>query len=408
MNLKSLTIMLAFGTRPEAIKFAPIIKEFSSICKCIIVNTGQHTELLEQVLEIFEIKPHYSLGCQNIDLIKNFYCISKKLREVLTSIRPDLIMVQGDTLSTYAVTFVGFMEKIPVVHLEAGLRSKNKFAPFPEEMYRILTDSLADIYLPPTQQAKQNLLTEGKKIDRIFVVGNTVVDALFYLMQKINYKEAYDRLFKVLNITSSQYKNEEKVFITAHRRENIGEPLRNICKAIKNLCSKYKDVLFIWALHRNPLVRKVIFEELKSKPANLLLIEALPYDLTLLLIKDSTIILTDSGGIQEEAPSFQKPVLILRETTERIEAVDTGFGFLVGHDPEKIINTFDFLIMNTSYLLSLNKKKNPFGDGRTTKRILKLFRCERFQQFIKGYPFTVEEDLNECKEVVDEFIYSTN
>lgn len=408
MSSKDLTVVIAFGTRPEAIKFAPVIKELSSLCKCIIINTGQHTELLDQVLDLFKIRPHYSLGCQDIDLISNFGCISKKLKEILPSIKPDLIMVQGDTLSTYAVAFVGSMEKIPVIHLESGLRSKDKFSPFPEEMYRILTDALADIYLPPTQKAKENLLNEGKRQDRIFVVGNTVIDALLYIMQKINYEETFDRLLNTLNLSSSQYKNEEKVFITAHRRENIGEPLRNICKAIKSLCSKYKDILFIWSLHRNPLVRKIIFEEFKNKPKNLVFTEALSYDLTLLLMKDSTIIFTDSGGIQEEAPTFKKPVLILRETTERMEVVETGFGFLVGYDPEKIANTFDFLIKDTSYLLSLSKKENPFGDGKATERILKLFQCEKFQQFVVGYPLTIKEDLNECKKVVDEFIYSSS
>lgn len=258
-------------------------------------------------------------------------------------------MVQGDPLSTFAVAFIGFMEKIPVVHLEAGLRSKNKFAPFPVESFRVLTEDLADIYLAPTLLSKKNLLKEGKSPDRIFLVGNTVVDALNYILHHIDLKKAYDCLLKLLKLTEDEYTKRPKVFITAHRRENIGEPLRNICKAIRHLCISHREILFIQSLHKNPLVREIIFDELSSHPDNLLLTEALPYDLTFLMMKDALMILTDSGGIQEEAPSFKKPVLILRETTERVETVEAGFGFLVGNDPEKIISTFKSLLLNSSF-----------------------------------------------------------
>ncbi|MEM4619905.1 MAG: UDP-N-acetylglucosamine 2-epimerase (non-hydrolyzing), partial [Desulfurococcaceae archaeon] len=337
---KHYKILVAFGTRPELIKLAPIIKGLAPYHQVITINTGQHTTLLQQALETFEIEPNFNLGCENIDLVNNFCSIALSFRNVLKEFDPDFIVVQGDTLTTFSVSFVAFMEKKPVIHLEAGLRSGNKFSPFPEEMNRILTDALADVYLAPTVKARELLLREGKRGDRIFTIGNTIVDALLYLISNMNPSDVYKRLSKYLMIDLKKTKEKSIVLITSHRRENIGEPLEKICKAVRILSQKYKNCYFIWTLHKNPLVRSVITKEFVNFPENVIFIEALPYDLFIFLMKESRIILTDSGGIQEEAPTFKKPVLILRETTERPEILECGLGFLVGSDIEKIEETF--------------------------------------------------------------------
>lgn len=396
---KHYKILVAFGTRPELIKLAPIIKTLDPNHQVITLNTGQHTTLLQQALETFAMKPNLNLGCQNIDLVDNFCSIVQNSRKVLRELNPDFVLVQGDTLTTFSVSFVAFMEKKPVIHLEAGLRSGNKFSPFPEEMNRILTDAIADVYLTPTLKARELLIREGKREDRIFTIGNTIVDALLYLISNINLSDAYKRLTEYLMIDLNKMKDKSIVLITSHRRENIGEPLEKICKAVRILSQKYKDCYFIWSLHKNPLVRSVITKEFVNIPENIIFVEALPYDLFILLMKDSKVILTDSGGIQEEAPTFKKPVLILRETTERPEILECGLGFLVGSNIEKIEETFE-RVYNKSFNLSFN----PFGDGKASQRFLDLLQCDNFYQFIKDYPSTYHLDLSECKAKIDEFL----
>ncbi|MEM1724393.1 MAG: UDP-N-acetylglucosamine 2-epimerase (non-hydrolyzing), partial [Thermoplasmata archaeon] len=347
----------------------------------------------------FAMKPNLNLGCQNIDLVDNFCSIVQNSRKVLRELNPDFVLVQGDTLTTFSVSFVAFMEKKPVIHLEAGLRSGNKFSPFPEEMNRILTDALADVYLAPTVKARELLLREGKRGDRIFTIGNTIVDALLYLISNMNPSDVYKRLSKYLIIDLKNTKEKSIVLITSHRRENIGEPLEKICKAVRILSQKYKNCYFIWTLHKNPLVRSVITKEFVNIPENVIFIEALPYDLFIFLMKESRIILTDSGGIQEEAPTFKKPVLILRETTERPEILECGLGFLVGSDIEKIEETFR-KVYDKSFDLSFN----PFGDGKASQRFLDLIQCDNFYQFIKEYPRTHDLDLSECRAQINEFV----
>lgn len=401
-----LRILIAFGTRPEAIKFAPLIKRLNN---AVILNTGQHTELLEPVLTFYNITPHYQLACQNVDLLFNFNCITIKTREVFRRETPDVVIVQGDTLTTFAVSFTAFLEKIPVIHLEAGLRSWDKFSPFPEEMFRIFTDDLADIYLVPTKRAFENLIKEGKRSDRIFIVGNTVIDAIYLALELIDFEEEYQKLAQLLGIGLDQLKESDKVLVTSHRRESFGDPLRRICRAIKRLSEEYPQVLFIWSLHKNPKVREIVLEEMINIPRNLILTEALTYPQTILLMKDAEVILTDSGGIQEEAPTFKKPVLVLRDVTERIESYEAGFSIIVGREEERIISEFRRVYKNYSLKMELAQKENPYGDGLATERILSLFECEEFIRFIKNYKKEgYKGRLDVCKTAVKEFNYHVN
>lgn len=398
--------LIAFGTRPEAIKFAPIIKKLQN---SIVLNTGQHRELLKPVLDFYKIKPDYTFECGNPDLLYNFHCISLNTKDILRKEKPDVVMVQGDTLTTFAVSFAAFMEKIPLIHLEAGLRSKDKFSPFPEEMFRILTDDIADIYLLPTRRAFENLIAEGKRGDRTFIFGNTVIDALYLAMEYMKEDVEYESLAGCLNTDLEKLKSREKVFITSHRRENFGEPLRNICRAVKRLAREYPQVLFIWSLHKNPEVRKTVFEEMVNVPDNLILTEALSYPQTILLLKDSDVILTDSGGIQEEAPTFKKPVLVLRDVTERMEAYEAGFSILVGREEERIVEEFRKVYKNEALKKELANKINPYGDGLTTERIISLYECEKFINMIKDYKKNgYGGNLYDCKKSVIEFNFTDN
>ncbi len=393
--------LIAFGTRPEAVKLTPIIKKSENT---VVLNTGQHKELLEPVLDLFKIKPNYTLECQNPDLLYNFQCISLHSRNVLKREKPDIVMVQGDTLTTFAVSFATFLEKTPLIHLEAGLRSKNRFSPFPEEMFRVLTDDIADVYLAPTKRAYENLTAEGKREDRIFIVGNTVIDALYLALEYMNEEREYDMLANLLNIDAENLKGKDKVLITSHRRESFGDPLRNICRAVKRLAKEYPEVLFIWSLHRNPQVRKTVFEEMTHIPNNLILTEALSYTQTVLLMRDSEVILTDSGGIQEEAPTFKKPVLVLRDVTERIEAYEAGFSILVGRDEERIVREFKRVYKNETLKNQLANKVNPYGDGLATERILSLYRCEQFISMVRDYKKDgYGGNLYDCKNFIGEF-----
>lgn len=374
--------LVAFGTRPEAVKLAPVIKKLDHI---IVLNTGQHRELLQPVLELFNIKPNYNLDCFNPDLLTNFHCISLGTREVIRKEEPDVVMVQGDTLTTFAVSFAAFLEKVPIIHLEAGLRSKDKLSPFPEEMFRLLTDDLADVYLVPTKKAYMNLVLEGKREDRIFIVGNTVIDALHLALEYMDEDKEYKELSEFIGIKEESFKAMDKVLITSHRRESFGEPMRRICRAVKRIAIEYPDTLFLWSLHKNPEVRKVVLEELNYRPENLVLSEALSYTHTVLMLRDSEVILTDSGGIQEEAPTFGKPVLVLRDVTERIEAYEAGFSFIVGTDEENIVETFRSVYKNQSLKEELSKKPNPYGDGKSADRIKFLYKCESFRNLLKSY-----------------------
>ncbi len=405
MTDKRYTILVSFGTRPELIKLAPVIKklEKSKEWNIKIVASGQHKELIENLLELFDIKLDYNLGCSNSDLLQNSECISRKLRDVIEKENPKLVLVQGDTLTTYVTSFVAFMEKIPVIHIEAGLRSEDKYSPFPEEMFRVLTDELSDIYIAPTFRAYSKLLQEGKREDRIFLMGNTVVDALNMIMERMDEGQIYQLLGRRLNINPDTLKSQPKVLITSHRRESIGEPLRAICRAVEKLSQEYSETLFIWSLHKNPMVRRIVLEELKEHPQNLILTEALSYPETILMLRDADVVLTDSGGIQEEIPTFKKPVLVLRDVTERNETIEYGFGFIVGRDEDKIVETFKKVYKNQTFLEKLKHLPNPYGDGLASDRLIALLKCEKFLKFIREYPKSSKEAMHECKSLVSEF-----
>lgn len=374
-------IMFFFGTRPEIIKLAPVILTLKKDFEVVTIHTGQHDILAEEMIDFFKIKVNYRIkDTLTITEDKNSPSpIKGEIDEVIKKENPHSIIVQGDTRTTFISAFIAFMNKKVLMHLEAGLRTYNKFAPFPEEIYRSLISRMADIHFAPTEKSKENLLKENIREDRIFVVGNSIVDALKMAVSKINEKGVFKELSKYIK-NVEKIKQKEIVFITSHRRENIGKPLSNICKSIEILSQKYKDTIFIWSLHKNPEVRKIVFGQMKNK--NIILTEPISYPATIYLIKNSSLILTDSGGIQEESVSLGKNVLILREATERPEVVEAGYGYLVGSSTKKIIDTFSDIYGKKKKKI----KKNPFGDGKTSERILKFLKRKKIKNFIYNYP----------------------
>lgn len=365
-------ILIIFGTRPEAIKMAPLIKELQSNKKdfnTVIALTGQHKEMLYQVLDFFKIKPNYDLELMkpNQTLFDITADALRGLEKILEKENPDLIVVQGDTTTVLAGALAGFYKKIKVAHLEAGLRSGDKMSPFPEEINRILTSHIADYHWAPTTKAKENLLKEGVKNNCIHVVKNTVIDALFLAVELLK-KEGdnkYIRFFKGIDFT------KKVVLITAHRRESFGEPFENICNSIKDLAQKNPSVEFVYPVHLNPNVREVVFRIL-SNINNVHLLDPLDYPYLVWIMNKSYIVLTDSGGIQEEAPSLGKPVLVLRDVTERQEGVDAGTAILVGTNRKKIISHAQRLLDDPKYYAKIAKATNPYGDGKASQRIVKL------------------------------------
>ncbi|MFN3479039.1 MAG: non-hydrolyzing UDP-N-acetylglucosamine 2-epimerase [Thermodesulfovibrionales bacterium] len=389
-------IFIVFGTRPEAIKLAPVIYRLRNKFDVKVVSTGQHLELTHQVIDFFRLKPDYSFGCMTDkpDLEKLYECIQKEMRIAIDKEDPDLIIVQGDTLTAYAAAFVGFMLKKPVFHVEAGLRSFNKYSPFPEEMLRVLISRLVDFHFAPTLMAYKNLLSEGIRKDRIIITGNTVVDALLLAQKLLDEKAALEELSGYYPNIEMLLRTKRLSLITVHRRENIGMPLREICRAIRFLSERHKDTLFLWPLHKNPEVREIVLEELMNKKENIMFTEALSYQTMIYLMKRSHILMTDSGGIQEEAPAFGKPVMILRDVTERPEIVDVGIGFLVGSDKDRIIKLFSQFYEDENIYKAISEKINPFGDGKASERILQFLLREVVRDFINGYPSSSREVLN--------------
>jgi len=357
-------VFLVFGTRPEAIKMYPVYKELKlyNELETKVVITSQHEEMLKQVIELFNIQTDYDLHVMEDrqTLTKITVKVLTGLKEIIEIDRPDLLLVHGDTTTTFASSLAAFYEKIPVGHVEAGLRTFNRYAPFPEEMNRKLTDALSNIFFAPTEKARENLLKEGADEKSIFVTGNTVVDALLEILKK-DIK---------LNLPIDE--KEKFIVVTAHRRENWGKPMENICRAIDYIGKKYKDVFkIIFSVHKNPTVREIVMRILSGNK-NIYLIEPMDYISFIKLLSKSYIILTDSGGIQEEAPSLKKPVLLMRETTERPEAVESGVVKIVGTDTEKIIEETERLINDKNVYNAMTESKNPFGDGVAGKRIAKI------------------------------------
>ena len=375
--------MLVFGTRPEAIKMAPLVKEFQKSpeqFKTIVCVTGQHREMLDQVLHLFEITPDYDLNImkQGQDLYDVTARVLVGMRDVLKEAQPDVVLVHGDTTTSTAAALASFYQQIPVGHVEAGLRTHNIYSPWPEEMNRLITGRLATYHFSPTPLSKENLLRENVAESAITVTGNTVIDALYMVVDKIKKNSTLSNelaaLLKTTGYDTSRLANGKKlVLITGHRRENFGDGFINMCKAIKDLTQKYPDVDFVYPMHLNPNVRKPIHEvfgEDLSNLGNMFFIEPLEYLSFVYLMEQSTIVLTDSGGIQEEAPGLGKPVLVMRDTTERPEALEAGTVKLVGTNYDKIVSEVSRLLDDAEYYDTMSKAVNPYGDGLACGRII--------------------------------------
>ena len=376
-------VMLVFGTRPEAIKMAPLVKEFQKQPKrveTVVCVTGQHREMLDQVLKIFDIKPDYDLNImkQGQDLYDVTARVLTGMRDVLKEVKPDVVLVHGDTTTSTAAALAAFYQQIPVGHVEAGLRTHNIYSPWPEEMNRLLTGRLATYHFSPTPLSRNNLIKESVDDRNIIITGNTVIDALYWVVDKIkNNKELDNELEDILSKAGydvNRLNNGKKlVLITGHRRENFGDGFINMCTAIKDLTVKYPDLDFVYPMHLNPNVRKPIHEvfgENLSGLKNMFFIEPLEYLSFVYLMEKSSIVLTDSGGIHEEAPGLGKPVLVMRDTTERPEALDAGTVKLVGTDYNKIVNEVSSLIDDKAAYEKMSKAVNPYGDGLACGRIV--------------------------------------
>lgn len=376
-------ILLVFGTRPEAIKMAPLVKEFEKHpeeFKTIVAVTGQHRQMLDQVLKLFEINPDYDLNImkQGQDLYDVTSRVLIGMREVIKTVAPDLVLVHGDTTTSTAAALAAFYQQIPVGHIEAGLRTHNIYSPWPEEMNRQITGRIAEYHFAPTSVSCENLLNEGIAEEKIIITGNTVIDALYWVIDKIKKSDSLSNELRI-ELRKSGYDidrltGEKKlVLITGHRRENFGEGFTSMCRAIKTLTEKYPNVDFVYPMHLNPNVRKPIHEVFGSNLENLgnmFFIEPLEYLSFVYLMDKSAIVLTDSGGIQEEAPGLGKPVLVMRDTTERPEALTAGTVKLVGTDFNKIVNNVSLLIDNRNYYEAMAKAINPYGDGQACMRIV--------------------------------------
>lgn len=377
-------VMLVFGTRPEAIKMAPLVKEFQKhpeLVDTIVCVTGQHREMLDQVLEIFNVTPDYDLNIMKSG--QDLYDITSRvilgMRDVLKEAQPDVVLVHGDTTTSMAAALAAFYQQIPVGHVEAGLRTRNIYSPWPEEMNRQMTGRLTTFNLSPTPLSRQNLLDEGVDEEKIIVTGNTVIDALHMVVDRIkndaSLSSSLSERLKEQGYDVDRLKNESRrlVLITGHRRENFGDGFKNICNAIKTLSENYPDVDFVYPMHLNPNVRrpiKEVFGESLDFAENLFFIEPLEYLNFVYLMEKSDIVLTDSGGIQEEAPGLGKPVLVMRDTTERPEALEAGTVKLVGTNYDKIVTSMRELLDSKEKYEQMSKATNPYGDGLACGRIV--------------------------------------
>jgi len=377
-------ILLVFGTRPEAIKMAPLVHEFKKYPKLFetkVCVTGQHREMLDQVLGLFQIVPDYDL-----DIMKpgqDLYDITTRvllgMRDVLIEAKPDMVFVHGDTTTSTAAALASFYQQIPVAHVEAGLRTGNIYSPWPEEMNRLLTGRIATLHFAPTALSRDNLVKENVKADQIIVTGNTVIDALLWVVEMIQKSEGlkdtlHSELLSNGYDTDRLINGRRLVLITGHRRENFGEGFLNICHSIKSLSEKYKDVDFVYPVHLNPNVRKPVLDVLGNGSENVFLIDPLQYLQFVYLMEQSYLILTDSGGIQEEAPGLGKPVLVMRNTTERPEAVDAGTVLLVGADQNRIEHGVSQLLDDVALYNKMSEAVNPYGDGMACGRIVDFMK----------------------------------
>jgi UDP-N-acetylglucosamine 2-epimerase (non-hydrolysing) len=399
MKLKKIAVI--FGTRPDTIKMAPIIKELEKQTeqfKLITVATAQHRQMLDQVLDVFKIMPDYDLNIMKPS--QTLATITKNTIEELDLIfekeKPDLILVQGDTTTTFVGSLAAFYRQIPVGHIEAGLRTNDKNNPFPEEINRRLTSTITDLHFAPTKTAKEALLAENVNSENIFVTGNTVIDALNYSVKK-GYIFSSDILNQIID------QDKKIILVTMHRRENLGEPMKSACTAIKNLALSYKDYNIIFPVHLNPKVQEVA-QSILGKISNVFLIQPLDYLDFVNLMSKSYLILTDSGGVQEEGPHFGIPILVLREVTERPEAVEYGTVKLVGLDEHTIFTTADNLLSNEDEYIKMASAVNPYGDGLSSKRTIQIIK-NYFQ--ISNTPI-VEFDPLAIKEISNQIVLTEN
>ena len=374
------TILIVFGTRPEAIKMAPLVKKLQTMpeqFRTVVCVTGQHRQMLDQVLQLFDITPEYDLNIMqpNQDLYDITSRILLGMRDVLKEVQPDIVLVHGDTTTSTVSAMAAFYQQIPIGHVEAGLRTGNIYSPWPEEMNRLITGRIAIVHFSPTPLSRENLLKENVDDSKIVVTGNTVIDALQMVVERLKRDEQLAGEVKN-KVHSMGYDvdrlNEGRrlVLITGHRRENFGDGFLNICHAIKNLAEKYPKVDFVYPMHLNPNVRKPVLEILGESAENVFLIEPLDYLPFVYMMQHSTLILTDSGGVQEEAPGLGKPVLVMRDTTERPEAVEAGTVLLVGTNREKIEQGVSMLLDDAECYRRMSEAVNPYGDGRACDRIV--------------------------------------
>jgi UDP-N-acetylglucosamine 2-epimerase (non-hydrolysing) len=379
-----LKVITVIGTRPEAIKMAPVIKSlmsYSEDVKSVVCVTAQHREMLDQALEIFGIVPDYDLNLMNPNQSLSLLTanVLTALDEVITIEKPDWVLVQGDTTTAMVASLVAYYHRIKLGHVEAGLRTNDKFQPFPEEINRRIADILADVYFAPTQNSRMNLLKEGIRSESIVVTGNTVIDALMMISQRVAGRPLDSRI-------STSIKNRLLILVTVHRRESFGKPLENICKALARIAFSCQDkIQIVYPVHLNPNVRKSVYEILSGIP-NISLIEPVNYEKLVGLMSKAYLIMTDSGGIQEEAPSLHKPVLVLRDVTERPEAIEAGAAKLIGTDADRIYSETIRLIEEPKSYYHMANAINPYGDGQASQRIV---------QFLLGQPNEKLLDLSQ-------------
>ncbi|MCA6006647.1 non-hydrolyzing UDP-N-acetylglucosamine 2-epimerase [Bacteroides thetaiotaomicron] len=373
-------ILLVFGTRPEAIKMAPLVKALQKDTEHFetrVCVTAQHRQMLDQVLEVFGITPEYDLNIMapNQDLYDITAKVLLGLREVLKDFRPDTVLVHGDTTTSMAASLAAFYMQIPVGHVEAGLRTYNMLSPWPEEMNRQVTDRICTYYFAPTEQSRANLLQENIDAKKIFITGNTVIDALLMAVDIISTAAGVkEKMAKELQEKGYTVGDREYILVTGHRRENFGDGFLHICKAIKELAALHPEMDIVYPVHLNPNVQKPVYE-LLSGLSNVYLISPLDYLPFIYAMQHSTLLLTDSGGVQEEAPSLGKPVLVMRDTTERPEAVEAGTVKLVGTDAEAIVSNVTALLLDKEMYKRMSETHNPYGDGQACERIIAALRC---------------------------------
>lgn len=382
--MKKIKVMTIFGTRPEAIKMAPVVlelKKYPEMIEAITTVTAQHRDMLDQVLHLFNIKPDYDLNIMAKG--QTLFDITTKammgLKEVIDKEKPDIVLVHGDTTTTFAGALAAYYTETAVGHVEAGLRTGNKYSPFPEEMNRKLTGSIADLHFAPTDTSKDNLLLENTPAKNIFVTGNTVIDALHQTVKE-------DFTFEDEALKNIDFKNKRIILCTTHRRENLGEPMRHVYKALKSIIEEFPDCEVIFPVHKNPKVREIVKEELEGV-TGVHLIDPLDYEPFANLMHLCHLVLTDSGGIQEEAPALGKPVLVLRDTTERPEAVKAGTVKLIGTDYEKVYSETKHLLEDDKEYQRMANTCNPYGDGKASRRIIEAILYYYKKRSAKPDPF---------------------